>query len=191
VGQLRCVLCSRNEHKRRELAQALPDWSIELLEVDELPEEGSESFVENARAKARFGREVGPDDAWALGEDSGLEAEALGGSPGVETARWAQGRHVERLLEALRGRDDRRARYVCELVAVAPDGREVHGTGRLEGSIAVAPRGNAGFGFDPVFIPVGEERTVSELGDDWKAAHSHRARAAQALLEAVAQSASR
>ena len=188
MGRLRCVLCSRNEHKRRELAQALPGWSVELLDVDELPEEGTESFLDNARVKARFGREVGPEDAWALGEDSGLEVEALGGLPGVETARWAQGRHVERLLEALQGHDDRRARYVCELVAVAPDGREFRGTGTLDGTIALAPRGDAGFGFDPVFIPVGEERTVSELGDDWKAAHSHRARAARALLEAVAQS---
>ncbi len=117
-----------------------------------------------------------------LGEDSGLEVEALGGAPGVETARWAEGRHVERILEALAGEPDRRARYVCELVALAPDGRELRGTGRLGGHIAEEPRGTAGFGFDPVFIPDGEEQTVAELGDDWKAANSHRARAAEALL---------
>jgi XTP/dITP diphosphohydrolase len=72
---------------------------------------------------------------------------------------------------------------VCELVALAPDGRELRGTGTLEGRIAGRARGTAGFGFDPVFVPDGEERTVAELGDDWKAGHSHRARAARALVE--------
>ncbi len=123
-----------------------------------------------------------------LGEDSGLEVEALGGAPGVETARWAQGRHVERILEALAGETDRRARYVCELVALSPDGRELRGTGTMEGRIAEEPRGTAGFGFDPVFVPDGEERTVAELGDEWKRAHSHRSRAAQALRAAVESS---
>jgi len=117
-----------------------------------------------------------------LGEDSGLEVEALGGRPGVETARWAEGRHVERLLEALDGVTNRRARYVCELVALAPDGRELRGTGTLEGRIAEEARGTEGFGFDPVFVPDGEEHTVAELGNEWKAGHSHRARAAAALL---------
>jgi XTP/dITP diphosphohydrolase len=103
----------------------------------------------------------------------------------VQTARWAEGRHVERILEALSGIDDRRARYVCELVALAPDGRELRGTGTLGGRIADESRGSAGFGFDPVFVPDGEDRTVAELGDEWKADHSHRARAAQALLAAL------
>jgi XTP/dITP diphosphohydrolase len=116
-----------------------------------------------------------------LGEDSGLEVEALGGGPGVRTARWAEGRHVERILDALDGVEDRRARYVCELVALAPNGRELRGTGTLEGRIAREARGRAGFGFDPVFVPDGEERTVAELGDEWKAEHSHRARAAAVL----------
>jgi len=116
-----------------------------------------------------------------VGEDSGLEVEALGGRPGIETARWAEGRHVERVLEALAGEENRRARYVCDLVALSPDGRELRGTGTLEGRIALAARGTAGFGFDPVFVPDGEERTVAELGDEWKSDHSHRARAAQAL----------
>jgi XTP/dITP diphosphohydrolase len=107
--------------------------------------------------------------------------DAFGSAPGVETARWAEGRHVERILEALAGERDRRARYVCELVALSPDGRELRGTGTLEGHIADDPCGSAGFGFDPVFVPEGEEHTVAELGDEWKAEHSHRARAARAL----------
>jgi XTP/dITP diphosphohydrolase len=120
-----------------------------------------------------------------LGEDSGLELSALGERPGVETARWAAGQHVGRALEALAGEADLSARYVCELVALSPEGREFRGTGALEGQIALEPRGNEGFGFDPVFVPEGEQRTVAELGDGWKAEHSHRARAARALLEAL------
>jgi XTP/dITP diphosphohydrolase len=183
---VRARLCSANEHKLRELGVALPGWRIALLEAAEYPPETGVSFRENARAKALFGREVGPADEWMLGEDSGLEVDELGGAPGVQTARWAEGRHVERILAALAGRDERRARYVCELVAIAPDGRrELHGTGTLEGRIAGGPRGSAGFGFDPVFVPEGESRTVAELGDEWKSTHSHRARAAQALQRMV------
>jgi len=182
---LRAVLCSRNDNKRRELERALPGWTIDLLDADDYPPEMGDTFFDNARGKAAYGRSVGPADAWMLGEDSGLEVDALGGRPGVETARWAQGRHVERILEALAGKPNRRARYVCELVALAPDGSELRGTGTLEGRIADGARGTEGFGFDPVFVPDGEERTVAELGDAWKSEHSHRARAAAALRAAL------
>jgi XTP/dITP diphosphohydrolase len=191
VDALTLRLCSQNEHKRAELARVLDGWRIELLDQAEFPPEDGVTFYENARAKARFGRDVGPEDEWMLGEDSGLELAALGGRPGVQTARWAEGRHVERALEALAGEDDRGARYVCELVCIAPNGVELRATGTLEGGIALEPRGNEGFGFDPVFIPDGEQRTVAELGDAWKAEHSHRARAAHALVQALAESASR
>jgi XTP/dITP diphosphohydrolase len=112
--------------------------------------------------------------------------EGLGGRPGIESARFASGEHVPRLLAELEGAagEGRRARYVCELVAVSPDGEELRGTGTLEGRIVEEPRGSGGFGFDPVFVPDGETQTVAELGDEWKAGHSHRARAARALLEA-------
>jgi XTP/dITP diphosphohydrolase len=110
---------------------------------------------------------------------------ALGGGPGVQTARWAGGRHVEKLLAALDGATDRSARYVCELVLLAPDGSELRGTGVLEGRIAERAAGSEGFGFDPVFVPRGEERTVAELGAAWKERHSHRARAATELLAKV------
>ena len=115
-----------------------------------------------------------------LGEDSGIEVAALGGAPGIESARWAED-GVARLLAELEGVEDRRARYVCELVALSPDGEELRGTGTLEGTIAHEPRGGEGFGYDPVFVPDGESRTVAELGNEWKAANSHRARA-RALL---------
>ncbi len=185
MDSLTITLCSQNEHKRLELERALEGWRIELLDADAYPEETGKTFYENALGKARFGRDVGPSGSWMLGEDSGLEITALGGAPGVQTARWAEGRHVERALAALEGQTKRSARYVCELVSLSPEGREVRGTGKLEGSITGDARGSEGFGFDPVFVPVGERQTVAELGDAWKAANSHRARAARALRAAL------
>ncbi|HEY9457425.1 MAG TPA: non-canonical purine NTP pyrophosphatase, partial [Gaiella sp.] len=87
---------------------------------------------------------------------------------------------------ALAGADDRGARYVCVMVAIAPDGREAVAEGTLEGSIAREASGGEGFGFDPVFVPAGETETVAVLGDEWKRAHSHRARAAAALRALLA-----
>jgi XTP/dITP diphosphohydrolase len=158
-------------------------WELEPLDADGYPEEGSDSYYENARAKAAYGREGRPD-ALVLGEDSGLEVEALGGAPGIRSARYGaeSGEAIERLLGELRGVENRVARYLCELVLLAPGGEELRGSGVLEGRIAEEPRGSEGFGYDPVFVPAGEERTVAELGNDWKSRNSHRARAAQAVL---------
>jgi XTP/dITP diphosphohydrolase len=174
-------LCSRNRNKLRELSAL--GWELDLLDADGYPEEGAASYVDNARAKARYGREVGPSDAWMLGEDSGLEVAALGGAPGVRSARYGAegGEAIERLLRELSGVEDRRARYICELVLLGPGGEERQGTGVLKGRIAREARGSEGFGYDPVFLPAGEEQTVAELGDDWKAENSHRARAAADL----------
>ena len=183
------VLSSRNRHKARELERLLPGWTIEPLDRDDYPPETGASYLDNAAAKAAFGHAHADGAAWTLGEDSGLEVEALGGRPGVLSARYAPegAPAIARLLRELEGVPDerRRARYVSELVAVSPDGAELRGTGVLEGRIADAPRGHEGFGFDPVFVPDGEERTVAELGDEWKARNSHRARAARALLEVL------
>jgi XTP/dITP diphosphohydrolase len=164
------------------LRTALPDWELDLLDAAAYPPEEGASYYENAVAKARFGRSVA-GDSWVLGEDSGIEVAALGGRPGVESARWADD-GVAALLEALEGVEDRRARYVCELVAVGRGGDERRGTGILEGTIADEPRGSEGFGYDPIFIPEGHGRTVAELGNSWKAQNSHRARAARALAGA-------
>jgi XTP/dITP diphosphohydrolase len=181
-------LASKNPGKLRELRQALPDWELEPLDADGYPPEEGATYYENARAKAEFGHSVDPA-SWILGEDSGLEVDGLGGAPGVQSARFAGREHVHRLLRELLGveGEGRRARYVCELVAVSPDGEEVRGTGVLEGRIAEAPSGSEGFGFDPVFVPAGEGQTVAELGNDWKAENSHRARAAKALLGALSR----
>jgi XTP/dITP diphosphohydrolase len=96
---------------------------------------------------------------------------------------------VSWLLGELAGMDGerRRARYVCELVGVSPVGREVRGTGTLEGRIAEEPRGSEGFGFDPIFVPEGEQQAVAELGNSWKADHSHRANATRAFLRALGE----
>ena len=181
------ALASTNRNKLRELQRALRGWELELLDAEDYPPEEGRTYYENARAKARFGRTVAPSGHWVFGEDSGVEIEGLGWAPGLVTARWAGGDHVGRALAALAADEtaSRKARYVCELVAISPAGDEVRGTGILEGRIADEPRGREGFGFDPVFIPEGEEHTVAELGNDWKADHSHRARAAKALLQAI------
>jgi XTP/dITP diphosphohydrolase len=185
--EVRARLASRNEHKARELERLLPGWEIELVGVDQFPPEEGETYYDNARAKALFGRSVAEPDAWVLGEDSGIEVDGLGGGPGVESARSGGEDPVGWLLEQLSGieADGRRARYVCELVCVSPEGEELRGTGRLEGQIAAEPRGSEGFGFDPIFIPQGLQRTVAELGNEWKAERSHRAKAAKALLDSL------
>ncbi len=187
MGRLKARLASHNEHKARELQQLMPGWEIELLDAGEFPPEVGATYYENARAKAMFGRESAEPDEWVLGEDSGIEVEGLGGGPGIASARSGGADPVGWLLEQLADLEGegRRARYVCELVGVSPGGTEVRGTGTLSGHISAGPRGSEGFGYDPIFIPDGNEQTVAELGNDWKAEHSHRARAAKAFLAAV------
>jgi XTP/dITP diphosphohydrolase len=184
VEPLRARLASGNTHKLAELRAALPGWEIELLGLAPLPDEDGETYYDNALIKARFGRAVGAPEQWALGEDSGIEVAALGGAPGIASARWAQD-GVAALLARLDGVADRRARYVCELVALGPAGVELRGTGILAGTIATERRGNEGFGYDPIFVPEGESQTVAELGDEWKRANSHRAKAAVTLRDAL------
>jgi XTP/dITP diphosphohydrolase len=160
LGRVEATFASSNPGKLRELRALLPDWQIELF-TGALPEETGSSFYENARLKAVAAHEGG---RWTLGEDSGLE---VGG------------------LDAASEGDARRARYVSELVCMTPAGAEIRARGTLEGRIGREPRGSEGFGYDPVFVPEGEARTVAELGDAWKREHSHRAEAARALLAAL------
>ena len=122
MAPLSATVCSENPHKLAEFRELFGDWDLELLEGAEFPPEDGDTYLENARIKARFGRAVGPADRWMLADDSGIEVAALDGGPAVLTARWAEGRHVEKLLGALDGVDDRRAQYVCELVALSPAG---------------------------------------------------------------------
>jgi XTP/dITP diphosphohydrolase len=188
VAKVTARLASQNRHKLNELRAALPGWQLESLAADAWPEETGTSYAENALIKARFGRSEAASSDWVLGEDSGIEAEALGGAPGLNSARWAPGLdHADALLDRLAGEPNRRARMVTELVALSPLGEEFRGRGVLEGTVATARRGRGGFGYDPIFVPDGYDRTVAELGDAWKRDHSHRARAAQALLVAIGE----
>ena len=184
MAAVRARLCSQNPHKLEELRAALPGWELELLEADGYPPEDGASYYENARAKAVFGRDVGPPEAWMLGEDTGVEVAALGGRPGVRSARWAADGPAH-LLKELAGSEDRRATLVTEIVCLSPTGKEFHGRGELEGSIAIARRGSEGFGYDPIFVPRGETRTIGELGAAWKSVHSNRARVAAQLRKAT------
>ena len=181
--RVRARLASGNPHKLDELRAALPEWEIELLGAGAFPPEDGATYYANALGKASFARTLAEPDVWVLGEDSGIEVAALGGRPGIESARWAED-PVDRLLGALDGVSDRRARYVSELVCLSPR-LELRGSGVLEGRIAERPSGDEGFGYDPIFIPDGETETVATLGNEWKRENSHRARAARALHASV------
>jgi XTP/dITP diphosphohydrolase len=184
VSGRRIVLASGNAHKAVELGRVLPGWEIEPYPGG-LPEETGETFVANALLKARHVHEAA-GGAWVLADDSGIEAAALGGAPGVRSARYAgeaatDAENLAKLIAALRDSGDRRVRYVAELVAISPEGRELHARGELRGTLAAAPRGTGGFGYDPAFVPEGETRTVAEMRPAEKDAISHRARAAAAM----------
>jgi len=183
---VKLLLASHNENKLRELRAALPTWEVELLDTADGPVEDGPTFVDNARIKARHGRRLAAGDVLVAGEDSGIEVAALGGRPGVESARWATD-GVAKLLSELGGDANRHARYVCELVVLDLEGAEIRASGTLEGEIAYARRGEEGFGYDPIFVPRGESLTVAELGNAWKAEHSHRARAARALAQTLGE----
>jgi XTP/dITP diphosphohydrolase len=181
----RIVLASANLHKAAEFARLLPGYEVTPFE-GELPLETGVTFLENARLKAHHVHRAAGGRAWVLADDSGIEAAALGGAPGVYSARYAgegatDAQNLAKLLEALRGRGDRRVRYVAELVAISPQGRELNARGELRGNLAPEPRGGGGFGYDPAFVAEGETRTVAEMSAAEKDAVSHRARAAALL----------
>jgi XTP/dITP diphosphohydrolase len=183
------ALATGNVGKARELARLL-EAPVEPLDGWVPPPEDGDSFAANALIKARAARRQAPGGRLVLADDSGLEVRALDGRPGVHSARFGgpgldDAGRVEHLLEQLRGERDRSARFVCVLAAIAPDGTETVAEGVLEGSIAPSPRGSGGFGYDPVFVPDGESRTVAELAADEKDAISHRGRAARALAAAL------
>jgi XTP/dITP diphosphohydrolase len=152
--------------------------------------EDGATFAENAAIKARALRSAAPPDAWIVSDDSGLEVDALGGAPGIYSARYAgeqasDAENVDKLLHALRGIEpaQRTARFRCVLCLSDPDG-DVHSfEGACEGHIAEAPKGASGFGYDPVFVPLGYEASFAELGEAVKAELSHRARAVKALRQ--------
>ena len=182
----RLVLASHNRHKAVEFARLLPGFEVEVHPGD-MPEETGSSFAENAMLKARHVQAAAGTDAWVLADDSGIEARALDGRPGVRSARFAgeqatDEENLDLLLRELDGCPDRAVRYVAELVALGPGGRVARGRGELTGTLAGEQRGSGGFGYDPAFVPDGETRTVAQMDPAEKDAISHRARAAAALL---------
>lgn len=187
----RLLLATRNEHKRREFARLLGGWEIDPLPDDvELPPEDGATFADNALGKARAA--AAATGRASIADDSGIEAAALGGRPGVRSARYA-GEHAtdaENLALLLREAPAGSAlEYVCALAHVDPTaGEERLFEGRCAGTLASAPRGKRGFGYDPAFVPDDwpEMETMAELSDEQKDQISHRGRAARALLEWLA-----
>jgi XTP/dITP diphosphohydrolase len=181
------LLATRNEHKRREFARLLPGFRVLKLPREvSLPPENGETFAENALAKARAAAKV--TGRASIADDSGIEAAALGGRPGVRSARYAgpNATDEENLAKLLAQAPAGSAlEYVCALAYVSPDtGEERLFEGRCPGTLATAPAGERGFGYDPAFLAdrwPGEE-TMAQLSDAQKDAISHRGHAARALL---------
>ena len=199
---MKLFVATHNQHKIREIGQILPGFDIIADDPADV-EENAPDFVGNALIKVRAiaGKHPG---AWCLADDSGLEVAALGGEPGVRSARYSEGKEefVESLtsgedtaspltrtqmnnallLKNLQGVTDRRANFTCCCALVSPDGTEHTVVGKCFGQIAEKPSGAEGFGYDPLFIPDGHDKSFAELSADEKNAISHRGRA---LAEAV------
>jgi XTP/dITP diphosphohydrolase len=184
---VRLVLATRNAHKAREFATLLAPHVIVALPDDvELPPEDGETFAENALGKARAA--AAQTGLAAIADDSGIESAALGGAPGVRSARYAgedasDEQNLDKLLHQAPAGSP--LAYVCALAYADRDGAEHVVEGRCTGTLAAQPRGDGGFGYDPAFLPddIPDGRTMAELDPDEKDAISHRGRAARALLE--------
>jgi XTP/dITP diphosphohydrolase len=190
---MKLLLATRNRNKVVEMQQALEGtgWQVVMLSdvkgAPEVEEDGA-TFQENALKKARSAARF--SGLWTLAEDSGLEIDALGGEPGVKSARYAGkdatdavriGKVLAKLVSV---RDDRRtARFRCAMCVIDPAGNECCFEGRCEGRVAHGARGTSGFGYDPIFMPDGYDRTFAELGFGVKRSISHRARALKQVIE--------
>jgi XTP/dITP diphosphohydrolase len=185
---VRLLVATRNAHKLREFERLLPAVTLDPLPDEHAtPPEHGDTYADNALIKARAA--AAATGRPAIADDSGIEAEALGWAPGVRTARFA-GEHAtdgENLAKlAAEAPAGTRLRYVCVIAHVDADGAEHTFHGTTEGTVANAPRGERGFGYDPLFVPAdgpADGRTMAELSDDEKDAISHRGRAARALAE--------
>lgn len=190
---MRLVLATGNRDKARELATIVAGAEVGVAPPDFDPEETGTTLFQNALIKARALRErAEADGAIVLADDSGLSVQALDGRPGVYSARYAgpdatYADNCALLLSELSGTEDRRAAFGCVLVAIAPDDRVLVAVGTCPGTITSEPRGQGGFGYDPVFQPMDDTRTMAEMPKERKAEISHRGRAMRrmaALLDA-------
>jgi len=173
-------IATHNAHKIREIAEMLPGFNVVADDPEGVAEDAPD-FAGNALAKVRAIAPRHPG-CWSMADDSGLEVAALGGAPGVRSARYAgepssTPANNALLLRNLSGVSDRRANFTCALAIVDPSGREHVVEGRCFGRIAERPSGAAGFGYDPLFVPDGETLSFAELGEEAKNRISHRARA--------------
>jgi XTP/dITP diphosphohydrolase len=193
----RVAIATRNRHKLRELRQICADWPVEWLTVEDHDgpwpdvEEPHDTYLRNAFEKAHaVAQALGVP---AIADDSGLEVDALGGAPGVRSARYA-GEHAtdadnrRMLVTALKGvpGPGRTGRFRCLAAIAWPDGRELHADGSCEGTLRTKERGEGGFGYDPLFEPAGWDRTMAELAAEEKDRISHRGRAFRALRDRLA-----
>lgn len=189
----RLIVATRNQGKLREIADLLADLPVEVLSLAAFPdapevEEPFDTFAENAAQKASvIAREVGE---WAVADDSGLEVDALGGAPGVKSARVADSdpERIAWLLQQLHGvaAEGRAARFVCAIALASPEGIEGQWEETVEGTIINEPRGAGGFGYDPVFYHPPASRTFAEMSRREKSAVSHRGKALRAFRRAFA-----
>jgi XTP/dITP diphosphohydrolase len=192
----RIAIASRNPGKIREILRICSDWPVAWVtstagdwpDVDET----GKTYVANALLKARA--VAGALDIPGLADDSGIEVDALAGGPGVRSARFAgEGATDRSNLQLLIQRvsqvpeSERTARYRCVAVCVSPDGGEVRAEATCGGTLILAPRGTGGFGYDPIFVPKDETRTMAELSDEEKDAISHRGKALRALRAKLAE----
>jgi len=190
VSARRIVLATGNADKVHELSRLLSDYEVVPAPEGFDPEETGTTLFQNALIKAEALRPDANPDAVVVADDSGLCVHALGGRPGVFSSRYAgpdatYSDNCLRLVEELEGVEERGAAFVTVLVGLMPDGNSVVGCGICAGTITLAMRGEGGFGYDPVFQPLGGERTMAQLTTDEKAAISHRGRAARRLASAL------
>lgn len=194
LGFERLIIATHNDGKLKEINDLIEPCGIEAVPAKKIglndPEETGKTFAENAILKAVAAAEGA--NLPALADDSGLEVTALGGDPGIYSARWAGEprdfamamKKVEKALEET-GSADRRARFVCVLCLAWPDGREEIFEGEVSGRLTFPPRGDKGFGYDPIFIADGYNVTFGEMDPAEKHAMSHRAVAFRKLTKAV------
>lgn len=188
------VVASHNAGKVREINELLAPFGVEAVAAGSLglpePEETETTFAGNAILKARAAAEA--SGLPALSDDSGLAVAALGGAPGIYSARWAgPGKDfqvaMERVHREMGGNSDRRAHFVCALCLAWPDGHTEVFEGKVHGELVWPPRGSQGFGYDPMFVPGGYDITFGEMEPARKHAMSHRARAFALLVESCFQ----
>jgi len=199
IGSGSLVIATHNAGKLKEISALLAPYGVKCISAGSLglpePAETGKSFTENALLKARAAAEA--SGLTALADDSGLSVDALDGRPGVYTADWAErqwfegdpGRDwymamgkVEGMLQELEPDTDRSAAFHCVLALVWPDGEQAIYEGNCPGSLTWPPRGKLGFGYDPVFVPAGQEQTFAEIDPEQKHASSHRADAFKKLV---------